>query len=192
MSSSLRKRLLLGLSLAAVGALSMAGTASAITLGAVAPPDLGGCSSCDVFGTKNGVGAPKYTVPQGPTGLWTITSWSAQGGGSQPGQARLRVYRRTSTSGQYMLLRQSKLETVPPHGHPSFATSMRVNKGDLLGLGTIENVPSAYGSAFTDSTVKALICDPTGPFELVGAGTSCPLGTLKPEQVNVSATLTPR
>jgi hypothetical protein len=192
MFSSMRKRLLLSLGLAAVGALSMAVPASAITLGAVAPPDLGGYFSCDVFQLKVGAGAPKYRVPAGSTGLWKITSWSAQGGGTADGRAQFRIYRRTQTAGQFELVRQSHLETIPADGSPNFATDVNVKEGDLLGLGTRANIPSAYSTAFTGSEVKTVGCDPTGTGQLVGNGTTCPLGTLNNNLVNLSAKLTPR
>jgi hypothetical protein len=191
-SMTIRGRLLLSLGLALVGALSVAASANALTLGQVAPPNLGGSVSGDVFQLKVGAGAPKYRVPAGPTGLWTIDSWSAQGGGSANGRARLRVYRRTQTGGQFKLVKQSDLKTVPKDGSPSFATSLNVRQGDLLGLGTVSEVPVAYGTTFTGSDVKILGCDPTGVGQLVGAGTTCPLFDYQPGLVNVAATLTPR
>ena len=189
---TIRGRALLSGGLALVGALSAAGSASALTLGQVAPPNLGNCSSCDGFQLKVGAGAPKYRVPAGSTGLWTINSWSAQGGGSANGRARLRVYRRTPTGGQFKLVKQSDLKTVPKDGSPSFATSLNVKQGDMLGLGTVSSLPLAYGTAFTGSDVKILFCDPTGVGQLVGAGTMCPLADYQDGLVNVAATLTPR
>ena len=194
MFSGIRKRLLLGLGLGlgALGVLSMPTGAGALTLGSVAPPDLGGCGSCDVFQLNVGAGAPRYRVPKGPTGLWTITSWSSQGGGLNDGKARLRVYRRTQTAGQFELFKQSSLGLVPADGSPEFATSLNVRKGDLLGLGTKTNVPSAYSAGVMGGNVKNIGCDPTGPGELVGNGTACPLGNLPNHLVNVKATLIPR
>ena len=192
MFSEIRKRLLVSLGLAAVGALALAASASALTLGQVAPPNLGNCSGCDGFQLKVGAGAPKYRVPAGPTGRWTITSWSAQGGGMSDGEARLRVYRRTQTGGQFELVQQSHLELVPAHGSPDFATSRNVRQGDLLGLGTVHGLPVAYNTGFTGSDVKLLFCDPTGVGQLVGAGTTCPLFDYPSDLINVSAQLTPR
>jgi hypothetical protein len=192
MFSSIRKRLLFGVGLAVLCAGSTAANASALTLGAVAPPNLGGCGSCDAFQLTVGAGAPRYRVPAGPTGLWTITSWSSQGGGIADGKARLRVYRRTQTAGQFELIKQSHLGLVPAAGSPDFATDIKVKKGDLLGIGTQDNVPSGYSTGVTGGNVKAVGCDPTGPGQLVGNGTSCPLSDFPGEQINVSATLTPR
>src|SRR4051812_4308727 len=184
-----RKRSLVCVALAGVSTLGITATASALTLGSVAPPNMGGCTNCEVMQLQVAAGEPKYRVPAGPTGFWTITSWSTQGGGVATGQARLRVYRKVAAPGQYVLLRQSALGTVPAHSHPSFATSLNVQKGDLLGLGTIKNVVSAYNSGVAGDNVETIHCFPTGPGQLVGPGTSCPFGALPYRLANVSATL---
>jgi hypothetical protein len=186
------KRLVLCAGLAGVLALSVASSASALTLGAVAPPNMGGCSNCNVMGFQSAVGAPKYRVPAGPTGFWTITAWSSQGGGADAGQARLRVYRQSGSPGQYKMVRQSALETIPAHGHPSNATSLNVMKGDLLGLSTVDNVVSAYDTGVTGDNTKTILCNLTGPGQIVGPGTSCPFGNLGTELPNVSVTLQSR
>jgi hypothetical protein len=192
MTSRTRTRMSLALGVTALYALSMSASASALTLGSVGPPGLGGCTSCDVFQYQVAAGEPKYRVPAGSTGFWTITSWSTQGGGTDVGHARIRVYRQTGTAGQFKLIRESPLRTIPANGHPTFATSLDVKKGDLLGLGTLDDVSSGYPSGVAGDTAKTIFCDPTGPGELVGQGTSCPLGNLSSTLVNVSATLKPR
>ena len=178
--------LLLGGVLAAGGV----GSASALSLGQVAEPNMGGCGSCSVFQYRTAPGAPRYAVPAGATGLWTITSWSAQGGGSQAGRARLRVYRPTATAGNYKLIKQSRYQLVPADAHPSFTTNLNVKKGDLLGLETVSGLVSAY-SVSANSTAKTVGGGP--PLgAIVGPGTPFMLGTLTFEQVNVQATLVPR
>jgi hypothetical protein len=174
------------LGLVAASVLLPAGSANALTLGALAPPNLGGCGSCDVFQRISVVGQPLYKVPPG---LWTITSWSAQGGGTAAGKARLRVYRPTATPNQYKLMRQSSLGLIPASGHPTFAASIDVRGGDLLGIETVSNVPSAFSTSAIGPKVSTLQCDPTGVGQLVGAGTPCPLGTLLSEFANIKATL---
>ena len=174
----------------AIGALVSAAGASAKTLGSLAPPGLSGCTSCDVFQGKTAVGEPKYRVPKGPTGLWKITAWSAQGG-TADGIARLRVYRPTATHGQFKLVKQGGDETVPADGHPSFPTSLNVKKGDLLGLRTESNIPAGYESGLFGDVGKVLGCG-VGLDQLVGTGTSCPLVSRHFDLVNVSAELTPR
>ena len=186
-----RTRLFLSLGLATVGALVWASGASAKTLGSLAPPGPGGCVSCDMFQTKTAVGEPKYRVPKGPTGLWTITSWSAQGS-PVDGAARLSVYRRTATNGQFELVKQSALETVPANQHPSFTTSVDVKKGDLLGIFTSHDVSAGYNTSFTDDVNQILTCNPTGVGQLVGTGSSCPLAVSTGDLVNVDAQLSPR
>jgi len=171
-------------------ALAVAASSSALSLGQVAAPNMGGCGSCSVFQSKSAPKAPRYVVPAGATGLWTITSWSAQGGGSEAGRARLRVYRPTATAGNYKLIKQSRYQLVPADAHPSFTTNLNVQKGDLLGLETVSGLVSAY-SVSVNSTAKTVGGGP--PLgAIVGPGTPFMLGTLTFEQVNVQATLVPR
>jgi hypothetical protein len=59
-------------------------------------------------------------------------------------------------------------------------------------FGTLDDVPSAYQTGVMGDNVKNIFCDPTGPGQLVGQGTGCPLGDLPGSLVNVSATLHPR
>ena len=187
----LGRQMALALALGGVLALALAASANALSLGAVAPPNMGGCGNCDVFQSRTAPNTPRYAVPAGPTGQWTITSWSTQGGGSATGRARLRVYRPTATAGQYKLVKQSRFQVVPPDAHPKFTTNLNVQKGDLLGLATISGLASAYAST-SNSTVKTVGGGPSGPVTTVGAGTPFPLGTLNPELVNVQATLVSR
>jgi len=183
-----RPRLLTSLALAFVVPLALAGAASGLTLGQVAPPGLGGCGNCEVLQRNVAAGEPRYRVP---AGNWTITSWSTQGGGGATGHARLRVYRPTGTPGQFKIIRQTKLETVPANGHPSFATSLAVKGGDLLGLVTVDNLVSAYSTNVAGDTVSTAPCG-LSVGGLAGRGTPCKLGSLTTHLVNVSATLVPR
>src|SRR5262249_35457831 len=117
--------------------------------------------------------------------------WSAQGG-QFDGAARLRVYRPTATHGQFKLVAQSALETVPANQHPSFTTSEDVKKGDLLGLSTSHDVPAGYDTSFTADVNQILTCDPTGVGQLVGTGSSCPLLDPPSDLANVEVQLSPR
>ena len=168
------------LALGGAFALAVAASANALSLGAVAPPNMGGCGSFRYFQSRTAPTTPRYAVPAGPTGLWTITSWSAQGGGSATGRARLRVYRPTTTPLEYKLVKQSRFQAVPPKPpHPKFSTNLNVQKGDLLGLETISGLASAYPST-SNSTVKTVAGGPSGPVTTVGAETPFPFGTLNP------------
>jgi hypothetical protein len=173
--------------IALLSALGLSASANALTLGKVAPPGGGGCTSCESFQRDVAAGQPSYRVP---AGIWTITSWSAQGGGSAAGQARLRVYRPTGKSGQFKLVKQSKFETIPANGHPSFATSLNVQGGDLLGLVTVSGVGTGYPS-ITGNEVSNVPCAPKVG-QLVGKGTTCLLSSLPNHLVNVSAHLVQR
>ena len=184
-------RLLASLAVAAGVALSVPAIANALRLGTVAPPDLGGCSSCSVFQVTTAPGERSYKVPKG---RWQVTSWSAQGGGTADGEARLLVFRRTAAPGQYKLTGKSRLETVPADGSPNFATNVGVRRGDRLGISTIASVPAGYSTA-NASDLEAIVggsCDPFAVGERVGAGTTCPLVESPSTRANVSARLQPR
>lgn len=175
----------LGLPLALASVLAFVSAARALTLGALAPPGLGGCSGCDVFQRRDG-SAASYRVPQGK---WTITSWSTQGGGGAPGQARLRVYRPTQ-AGQFKLVKQSRLRSIPANGSPSFSLNLAVRGGDRIGLEVVNNLVSAYGVS-TGGKVTTVSCEPALG-QLVGPGTGCSVGKITDEQANVLVELAPR
>jgi hypothetical protein len=147
--------------------------AGAITRGQVAPPNLGGCVTCNIFQQKTVPSAPSYRVP---AGRWTIKRWSAQGGDTAPAETRLRVYRPTKTAGRFKLIGQSHTETVPADASPKFDTKLRVRRGDRLGIRTSGGAPAGYDAGGETGNVDAILtCDPTAVGQLVGAGTACPL-----------------
>lgn len=168
----------------------MPAIANALRLGTVAPPGLGGCSSCQLFQVTTASGERSYKVPKGK---WNITSWSAQGGSMVSGQARLLVFRRTATPDQYRLIGRSALETVPADRSPNFATNIAARRGDRLGIGSDGGLPAGYNTGNT-SDLEAIVngCSGLGLGEEVGAGTSCPLVESPSSRVNVSAQLRPR
>jgi len=175
----------LALGLAVASGLPLTGAAFARSLGSLAPPNYGGCTSCEVFQGSTALGQPSYVVPHGN---WTITSWRAQGGGTAAGHAKLRIYRPTNVAGQFKLLAESALMTIPKNGHPSFTVSIAVRGGDLLGIQTVDNLPSAYSSGVSGDNSSTVPCGPTVG-QRVGAETSCALGVITTELANVKVTL---
>jgi hypothetical protein len=96
--------------------------------------------------------------------------------------------------GQFLLVKQSKRQTIPASGHPSFAVSIKVQGGDLLGLEAVHDVPLAYPTSVAGDEVSSPHCS-AGALTvgtLVGTGTECPLASLTSRLVNVSAELIPR
>jgi hypothetical protein len=162
--------------------------AGAITLGQVAPPNLGGCVGCNIFQQRTTPTAPSYRVP---AGRWTIKRWSAQGGGTDPAEARLRVYRPTKTAGRFKLIGQSHAETVPADGSPRFDTKLRVRRGDRLGIRTSGGAPAGYNAGENGNVVAFPTCDP-GVGQRVGTGTACPTVKDTSEFVNMWAQLRKR
>ena len=145
MLGAVGKRLLVSVGLAGLGALSVTATASALTLGSVAPPNLGGCTSCDVFQFQVAAGEPKYRVPAGLHRLLDDHVMERPGrrhGRRTGADSRLPADR--LTMGQLKLVRQSALETIPAHGHPSYATSLDVHEGRPAGPRDPGLLVSAY------------------------------------------------
>jgi hypothetical protein len=178
---------LIALSVALVALAAPAIASNVVLIGRVAAPGLGACSGCNVLQLKT-EGQPSYKVPKGK---WELKAWSAQGSGSADGEARLLVFRRTATPGQFKLIGSSDLETVPADDSPFFATAIQVKGGDRLGIQTYEP-PSASTDTGNDGDVaKGLACYPD-PGQRVGAGTDCALfQTFEGRTVNVEAKLRP-
>jgi hypothetical protein len=162
-------------------------TAKPIILGQVAPPGWGACSTpCEHFQRKVAPGNTSYRVP---VGTWTITSWSALG--SSGGQARLRVYRPTSTAGQYEVVQQSRFESFQGKNVvSSFATSLDAQGGDLLGLDVVIGVLGIVPTLGNANKARGIDCHPKKG-ERVGEATSCPTRWVH-GLVNVSAKLVRR
>jgi hypothetical protein len=135
-------------------------------------------------------GSPSYRVPKGK---WRIIKWSAQGGGTADGSARLRVYRKTGVDGQYKLVKESDQETIAADGHPRRETSLRVRHGDMLGITTNGGAPARFGAPAADGDIEGIVnCDPTGPGFLVGTGTACAVSESPFGRANVWAKLEKR
>jgi hypothetical protein len=164
------------------------GSAAALILGSLAPPNMGGCGNCNGFQAHTEPGQPSYQVPPGN---WVITSWSAQGGGTADGMARLRVYRPGKVNGRYILVRESALELVKATDHLAFATHLRVRGGDLLGIYTASNLAAGWGSVSTVGANMLLPqCGITGVGQKFGPGTGCPFaGPLVDHLANIKVTL---
>lgn len=176
------------LALAAGLVLALPAMANVVLIGQVSPPDAGGCNSCAQFQLKTESGQPSYKVPKGK---WELKAWSAQGGGSADGGARLLVFRPTATPGRFQLIGRSHKATVPADGSPFFSTQIQVKGGDRLGVATVDNLPSGHAGNGGDQA-QALTCNPQGVGQKVGAGTACPLTDFPQSLTNVEAKLRPR
>jgi hypothetical protein len=85
--------------------------------------------------------ASAYTVPAGGG---VITSWSHQGGASETGQLKLKMYRATVDPDQFMVV-GSSLATLAANQLTVTSTRIPVQSGDMLGF-----------TRLAGSTVKAL------------------------------------
>jgi hypothetical protein len=176
----------LTLALSATAALSLAASsAGARGLGHVAPPGAGGCTNCQALALHTAPSSPSYVVPHG---RWKVTSWSVRGHAIDDAAARLLVYRRTSTPGAYRLLAESRKRKVAAGSAPTFSSSIRVRRGDRLGIQGIGHIPVRYDSTLQDQ-IGVFTCYP-GPGQIVGTGTACPLDISGGgARINVAATI---
>jgi hypothetical protein len=177
-STSKTKRKAVIVALAACAALAFAvAPAEGKRLGQVAPE----CDHCGFIPTGDPVrglalhtaaDSPSYVVPRG---RWRITSWRLRDDTSLPDQVRLLVFRRTSTPGRFRLIAKSGPRLAPPDGAiSSYASSIRVRRGDRLGLETQGAIPPAYRTAPLQDKVAGFQCS-TELGRAIGAGTACPM-----------------
>ncbi|HLI56485.1 MAG TPA: hypothetical protein VKY26_05555, partial [Actinomycetota bacterium] len=119
----LRKLLLTGAALVAVfvyAAPAMADSSIGRPIGTT------GCQNGFAFFESVGT---TYTVP---SGLWQLSSWSTQAG-ALGGQMAAVVVRPTGTPGTYTVVAVSALENLTPNTLNTFAVSIPVEAGDILG-----------------------------------------------------------
>jgi hypothetical protein len=184
-----RPRLLTSLALTFVVPLAPAGAASGLTLGKVAPPGLGGCTDCEVL-QRNG----RCRRAPLPGARRELDGHLLEHAGRRR-RDRARPASGLSSDRHARSVQDHQADEVGDcpgeHGHPSFATSLAVKGGDLLGLVTVDNLVSAYSTNVAGDTVSTVPCG-LSVGGLVGRGTPCKLGSLTTHLVNVSATLVPR
>jgi hypothetical protein len=169
----------------------MVAPAQAKRLGHVAPLDPGGgCTNCWEFSLHTAAGSPFYKIPRGH---WKITSWSATGSTANDAAARLLVFRRGSTQGRYRMIAESRIRPVPAGATPTFRSSIRVRRGDRLGLESIGEMPVTYFSPSFPAGDKTTSAEPLCSFTslglVVGTGSACPLNSSGSRRINVAATI---
>jgi hypothetical protein len=178
--------------LAAFAALALAvAPAEAKRIGHVAPLDPGlGCTACWEFSLHTAASSPSYAIPRGH---WKLTSWRVTGHAADDAAARLLVFRPSSTAGRYRMIAMSAIRQVPAGATSSFPSSIRVRRGDRLGVLSVGHLPVTYFSPsfpVKDTTASA---QPQCLFlslgEATGTGTACPLDSAASRRVNVAATI---
>jgi hypothetical protein len=122
---------------------------------------------------------------------WTLTSWSVQGE-AMDGTARLLVWRRTSTAGEFQLIAATQDQAVPANAVPSLPASIPVQPRDVIGVRSGSHIDPTYDTPFPNDVAMAVPGFP-GPSvgQTAGAMTSDWPGLLdNGSRVNVSATVT--
>jgi hypothetical protein len=176
-----------------LGLVSSAGAAT-VTIGGVAPGPSGTeCGGCTNLQVSTDSASPSYMVPPVPASgnPWTLTSWSVQGE-AMDGTARLLVWRRTATPGEFQLLADTPDQVVPANTAPSFAVSIPVQPRDVIGIRSGSHIDPSFDTPFANDVVMAApgLLNPTVGLT-VGAVTSDNPGMLdNGSRVNVSATVT--
>ena len=163
-----------------------AAPADTVTVGqTVAANEL--CSSDGVFFQTAVSSGASYTVP---SGNWTITSWSADGG-VWGGQMSLVVLRPSSTPGAFDVVGESALETLQtlPAGQVNtFATNVSVEGGDIVGIWVGGPTACAAGIPSATDTFAFVFTSPEPPVGTALTGLSS--GAFS--RINVAATLESR
>jgi hypothetical protein len=174
--------------LTAAAALVAAPPAGAKTLGSLAPKDTPSgetCSGCHGFQETTAASSPAYSVPKGK---WKITSWRTRNTTPQVVAARLWVFRPTQP-GDYKLIGRSDKETVGANEAPSHEASIKVKKGDLIGLESFGDMATFYSTGQSDDLPGAPNCRHVAGGQVVGSGTSCTLYESAGGLLNVTAKL---
>jgi hypothetical protein len=128
--------------------------------------------------------SPKYVVPAGGT---RITSFSVQGNADATAKVQLQVFRKTATTGTYTVVGQGVADTLSANKLNTFAVSINVHPGDILGLSNLSNTGAEpiFKSGFsTGDVLNAANGTPT-----VGSSFAFPAANASPPgfRLNVSA-----
>jgi hypothetical protein len=171
--------------------LAAGASAATVQLGQLAPATTdGGCDDCTNLQVETASPAPSYEVP---SGSWSLTSWSAQGG-LKGGSVRLRIFRPTAIPGQFRLIAETPLETIAAATIATFPAEIPVEPGDRLGLetgpgmGGANNYPSTYSAPLGNRQYGAVGEPKVG--QTVGTGGEFEVGNANGHLLNIAATLT--
>jgi hypothetical protein len=125
-------------------------------------------------------GGPSYTVP---SGKWTITSWSAQGGNG--GEEALVVLRASGTN-QYTVVGSTSPRTLA-NAQNTFKTDIEVEGGDLIAFWVQDGTRCARATGDPGDTV-GLAISPNSP-PSAGSGITV-IEVAQGFRLNISVTLT--
>lgn len=179
----------IALGLVSIGLLAPA-TASAETvqIGQTAPGgSAGACIGCTGLQPVTDPASPQYTVP---SGTWTLTAWKIRGGATAAGNARLRIFRPTGVTDRYELVAETADEPVPAAVESTFAASIPVQAGDVIGMRTgpiVGDIASNYPGNLGDVNWQVL-GDPV-LHETVGTGGDYSAANNPAFRTNIAATL---
>jgi len=175
------KRSWIALAAGLVGLAIPASADAATQIGQTGSPDAACGNDLNLVQAATG-GAPSYAVPAGGG---VITSWSYQGYPSDPGSAKLIVWRPTNVYYQFSVVGKSATEAFSA-ALQTFATRIPVQAGDLIGLsgdifscldfGTLPGDLVRYNATATEP--------PDGSTQTLG-------NTLEPYRILVAASVEP-
>jgi hypothetical protein len=165
-----------------VAAAALPASASAgVTIGATGGNGAADCPADFTWAQDStAVGSPTYVVPAGGG---VITSWSHdRGPAAATAQVRLKVFRKTSPN-NYLTVGQSDFETLAAAGVNTFATRVRVEGGDILGMRFTAAPISCRRSGITNDL--AVASGPLQPDPPIGS--SAALGNVNGYLLNLAA-----
>jgi hypothetical protein len=132
--------------------------AATATIGSVAPGPQGTeCGGCTILQVSTDAASPSYFVPPLPASgnPWTLTSWSVQGE-AMDGTARLLVWRRTSTAGEFQLIAATPDQGVPANAAPNFPVSIPVQPRDVIGIRSGSHIDPSYDTSLPSDVAMAV------------------------------------
>lgn len=188
MRGILRSSVLAALASGTLVALAPAVASASITLGQTSLSSTGDCATPSGPYTEvqsATAGSPGYAVPAGGG---VITSWNHQGGNSETGQLKLKIYRPVPMSStHYTVVGQSDYVDLHPNALDGGPTRIGVQEGDLLGY---TRSATAVMHCLFVAGIGDTVQDAAGADTAVGSTTvfSGPSGPLR---INISAVLEP-
>jgi hypothetical protein len=165
--------------------LGVPASAAGVAVGEVAPVPVSSCDGGIDALTPDPGGGNGYVVPStGGIGSWTLTSWRTNAS-SEPGQSlQLKIFRKVGDPATFTAVSHEQREDLHP-GLNSFATSLRVSSGDLVGI-HFEATTAGGACVFTaPGTTASLIGD-------LAVGAAADFNVLdNPLRINLAAEVTP-
>lgn len=141
MSRRFLNRLALAISITVLSLAASAPSASAsVTIGQLGDPNAGNCAAGFEFMQLGGTSGKLYVVP----GNGTVTSWTMQA--DTAGDVTMKIFRKLADPATFQVVGHAGPERLTAGGIAgnTFAASVAVRPGDLLGLQAVTDTPCGF------------------------------------------------